>query len=88
MTGQTFLVLFRRRLQIQDAADAERDVIREHLIGARMFILSGPDAVLVLRNVRDLFGLNAAVATAGGAASGAVVFSDRRSLACGANDER
>ena len=88
MTGQAFLVLLRWRLQIQDAADAQRDVIGEHLVGARMFVLSRPDAVLVLRNVGDLPGLNAAVATAGSAASGAIVFSDRRSLACGANDER
>ena len=88
VTGQAFLVLLRWRLQIQDAADAQRDVIGKHLIGARMFVLSGPDAVLVLRNVGDLFGLNAAVATAGSAASGAVVFSDRRSLAGGGSGER
>ena len=88
MTGQAFLVLLRWRLQIQDAADAQRDVIREHLIGAGVLVLSGPDAVLVLRNVGDLSGLNAAVATAGSAASGAIVFSDRGSLAGGGGDER
>src|SRR5678809_1381779 len=53
-----------------------------------MFVLSGPDAVLVLRNVGGLPGLNAAVATAGSAAPGPVVFSYRRSLGGGGGDER
>src|SRR6478672_8093101 len=53
-----------------------------------MFVLPGPDAVLVLRNVGDLPGLNAAVATAGSTAPGPVVFSHRRSLGGGGDDER
>ena len=88
VTGQAFLVLLRWRLQIQDASDAERNVIGKHLVGTGMFVLSGPDAVLVLSDVGNLFRLNAAVATAGSAAPGAIVFSHRGSLANGGYDER
>ena len=77
VTGEAFLFLLRWRLQIQDAADAGGDVIGEHLIGAGVLVLSSPDAVLVLGDAGDLSRLNAAVATAGSAASRAVVFSDR-----------
>ena len=86
MTGQTFLILFRRRRKIKDAPDAKRNIVGKNLIGASVFVLPGPDTVLILRNVSDLFGLNTAVATAGGAASGAVVLSHRRSLAGGSDE--
>ena len=45
---QTFFVLLRRGLQIQDAPDAERYIVRQHLISASVFILCGPDAVFIL----------------------------------------
>ena len=48
VTCQTFFVLLRRRLQIQDAPDAERYIVRKHLISASVFILCGPDAVFIL----------------------------------------
>lgn len=46
-----------------------------------MFVLSGPDAVLVLANVGDLLRLDASMATAGGASPGAVVLAHDRILA-------
>jgi hypothetical protein len=46
-----------------------------------MFVLSGPDAVLVLSDAGDLFRLDTPVATAAGAPAWPVVFADWRGLA-------
>jgi hypothetical protein len=73
---QAFLVLAGRRFQVQNFSDANGDVIGQYLIRASVFVLSGPDAVFVLRHMGNLFGQNAAVATAGGASAWAVVFAD------------
>jgi hypothetical protein len=51
------------------------------LIGPCVLVLTSPNAVFVLRDAGDLFRLNASVTTAAGAASGTVIFADRRNLA-------
>src|SRR5262249_52020785 len=80
MAGEAFLVLVGRKLQPKNLPHPDGDVVRKNLIGAGMFVLARPDAVCVLRDAQDDLGLNAAVATAGGATSGAVVLTDRGSL--------
>src|SRR5258706_9222942 len=80
MAGQAFLVLVRRRLQVKNLCDANGNVVGEHLVGADMLVLPGPDAVLVLGNARDLFRLNAPMTTAGRASARPVVFAHDRVL--------
>src|SRR5712692_10309931 len=72
VTCQATRSLIRRTLQLQNLADANRDRIGKHLVGAGMFILAGPDAVFILRDACDRFRLDAAVATAGGAPASAI----------------
>src|SRR5882762_10191046 len=43
VAGKAFLVLVRRRLQVQNFPNAEGTIIRQHLVGASMFILPSPD---------------------------------------------
>ncbi len=50
VTRQAFLVLVGRSLEVENASHADGDVIGKHLIGAGVLVLTGPDAVLVLRN--------------------------------------
>jgi hypothetical protein len=83
MAYQAFLVLVGRRLQIQNSSDTDRNVIREHLVGTRVLVLSGPDAVFVLGDMRDVLRLDAAMTTAGGASAGAVVLAYDRILGWG-----
>jgi hypothetical protein len=72
VTSETFLRLI-RPADIENLSNSHRDGIGEHLVGARMLVLPSPDAVFVLRDVRDLPGLDAPMTTAAGAASGSVV---------------
>src|SRR4030081_1080120 len=80
MASETFLVLVRRPLQVENFSNAEGNVIRQHLVGASMLVLPCPDAVLVLRNTRDLFRLDAPMTTAGRASARPVVFAHDRVL--------
>ena len=78
VTSQTFLILVGRRLQVQNPPHADRDVVRQDLVSTRMFVLSRPNAVFVLRNAEKGLGKNAAVATASRAASGPGVLTNGR----------
>src|SRR5450432_1225277 len=78
-------------IELEDFADADGNGIGENLEGAGVLILSGPDAVFILRNTRHGFGLDASVATTGGATSGSVVFTHNRvscAHGCGRNQEK
>jgi hypothetical protein len=80
MARQAFLVLVGRRLQVKNFSNADGNVIRKHLVGARVLVLPGPDAVLVLGDMGDVLRLDAAMTTAGGASARAAVFANDRIL--------
>ncbi len=73
VTGQTARGLGGRMLKPEDFANADRNGIGQHLIGAGVFVLARPDAVFILWNPSDGLRLNAAVAAAGRASASSVV---------------
>ncbi len=73
MAGQAFR-RFRRRPNIQNRANVLGNLVLEHTVSSRVLVLGNPDCVFVLENSRCGLGLDAAMATAGGAATRAVVF--------------
>src|SRR5215467_552851 len=86
MAGETFCGLIGSS-DVEDASDSHRDRVRKNLIGARVFVLTRPDAVLVLGDACHLPGLKAAVATAAGASAGTVVLADGWILALGSESQ-
>ena len=85
MTSQTFLILTRRSLQPKNLPHPDRHIIRQDLIRPCVLILSGPNAVFILRNSRDRLRQDAPVTTARRTASRPVELADRRALSglCG-----
>ena len=74
MTGEAFGRLFGFCVKFQNANHAFADFTGKSLVGAAMFVLQDPCGIFVLQDTAAGDGLNAAVATGGGAGARANIF--------------
>ena len=74
VAGEAFRRVFRFRAQFQNPGHAFADIARERLIGAAVLVFQNPGGIFGLENAAAGDGLDAAVATCGGAGTGTDVF--------------
>ncbi len=74
VAGEALGGVFRFGAELQDAGHALADVTGEGLIGTAVLVLEDPGGIFVLEDAAAGDGLDAAVATGGGAGTGADVF--------------